>query len=91
LGADRRARVADGGMAPGRDFLGKLQATFPYGRERQQALFGRPYQTLEFDSEDAAWVPVHDLVGGYSRLPRGSGVRQTRRPADPAFGADVVD
>ena len=86
LAGARGFEIADGGEASVRDFLGKLQATFPYkrsGREGPQALFGRLYQVLEFGSEDAAWDPVRDLVGGFirDRLPLG--------PEDVVFGKPV--
>jgi hypothetical protein len=86
LAGARGFEIADGGDASVRDFLGKLQATFPYkrsGREGPQALFGRLYQVLEFGSEDAAWDPIRDLVGGFirDRLPLG--------PEDVVFGKPV--
>jgi hypothetical protein len=75
--------IADGGTTSVREFLGKLQATFPYkrsGREGPQALFGRIYQALEFGSDFAGWDPVRALVGGFirDRLPLG--------PEDLVFG-----
>jgi TniQ len=86
LAGGRGFEIADGGEASVRDFLGKLQATFPYkrsGREGPQALFGRLYQVLEFGSEDPAWDPVRDVVGHYIRdhLPLG--------PEDVVFGKPV--
>lgn len=83
LAGARGFTIADGGEPSVRDFLAKLQATFPYkrsGREGPQALFGRLYQVLEFGSEDTAWDPVRDLVGRYikDRMPLG--------PEDLVFG-----
>jgi lambda repressor-like predicted transcriptional regulator len=84
---DRGFQIAAGGPAAIAAFLDRLHASFDFGHnglEGIRAFYGRLYEWLASNYEDAAYGPVREIIGQHIRahLPLAAGQPVFRKPLE---------